>query len=135
MFLIFNLSTQEYPAAGLKSVLEPSMTPRSCCEGAREILLELTNIRKEVTNLTSLVRRSLQNKFTDVKSECAGAASKFRCQCNWFCVFVAIGSCGSQKTINSFSNSIYDRLISPGTSQDLQWRSSECGGDCRQFDF
>lgn len=45
---------------------------------------------------------------------------------------VLVGACKSSKTINSFANAAYDKLISPSASQDMQWKSSERGSDCRQ---
>ena len=45
---------------------------------------------------------------------------------------VLVNACKTSKTINSFANAVYDKLVSPGASQDMQWKSSERGSDCRQ---
>ena len=43
-----------------------------------------------------------------------------------------VGACQTSKTINSFANFVYDKLITLNASQDLQWKSRERGLDCRQ---
>jgi hypothetical protein len=45
---------------------------------------------------------------------------------------VLVNVCKTSKTINTFANAVYDKLVSPGASQDMQWKSFERGSDCRQ---
>ena len=52
--------------------------------------------------------------------------------CYFLQVMVLVNNCKTCKTINSFANSVYDKLVSPGASQGMQWKSSERGADCRQ---
>jgi hypothetical protein len=45
---------------------------------------------------------------------------------------VLVNYCKTRKTINSFANSVYDKLVLPSASQGRQWKSSERLSDCRQ---